>query len=91
MTKVIKNGTTMVARDRHQLAAFINNGWSVVNEETVAVEQETESEQNQYSKTTINRMSTAELQALATEQGINNANDITGGELKRILIDKFNL
>lgn len=42
-----------------------------------------------YTKTEINRMSTAELKSLATEQGIENAEDMTGAELKKILIDKF--
>lgn len=27
MTKVIKDGIVMVARDGNQLAAFLNNGW----------------------------------------------------------------
>lgn len=46
---------------------------------------------NEYTKTAINRMSTAELQALATEQGIAGASKINGAELKKLLIDKFNL
>lgn len=44
-----------------------------------------------YTKTEINRMSTAELQELAKKQGIENAESITGGELKKILIEKFEL
>lgn len=44
-----------------------------------------------YSKTTINRMSTAELQELAEEQGIEDAREINGSELKKILIEKFRL
>lgn len=44
-----------------------------------------------YTKTEINRMSTAELQELAKEQGIENAENITGAELKKILIEKFGL
>lgn len=44
-----------------------------------------------YTKTEINRMSTAELQELAKKQGIENAENITGGELKKILIEKFEL
>lgn len=42
-------------------------------------------------KTAINRMSTADLQALATEQGIENADEISGAELKKMLIEKFGL
>ena len=44
-----------------------------------------------YTKTEINRMSTADLQKLATEQGIENAQATSGAELKKILIAKFNL
>lgn len=44
-----------------------------------------------YTKTEINRMSTAELRNLAKTQGIDNAENVTGGELKKILIDKFRL
>lgn len=45
----------------------------------------------EYTKTEINRMSTAELREVAKANGIDNAEDITGGELKKILIDKFEL
>lgn len=48
-------------------------------------------EQNQYTKTDINRMSTAELKEVALLNGIGNAEDMTGGELKKILIKKFGL
>lgn len=44
-----------------------------------------------FTKTEINRMSTADLQKLATEQGIENAQATSGAELKEILISKFNL
>ena len=44
-----------------------------------------------YTKTEINRMSTADLQKLAGEQGIENAQTTSGAELKEILIAKFNL
>ena len=44
-----------------------------------------------YTKTEINRMSTADLQALATEQGISGAELISGSELKKLLIEKFGL
>ena len=45
----------------------------------------------EYTKTEINRMSTAELREVAKSNGIDNAEDITGGELKKILIEKFEL
>lgn len=44
-----------------------------------------------YTKTEIMRMSTTDLQALATEQGIDNAEEITGTELKKLLIEKLGL
>ena len=51
----------------------------------------TENGQNQYTKTEINRMSTAELQALALENDIDGADEMTGAELKKVLIEHFGL
>ena len=51
----------------------------------------TENGQNQYTKTEINRMSIAELQILALEDGIDGSNEMTGAELKKVLIEKFGL
>lgn len=52
-----------------------------------------ENEQNEgkYTKTDINRMTTAELQELAESEGIENANEKNGGDLKKILIQHFDL
>ena len=62
------------------------------NEEVVAqVEQPIVEKQPQYTKTDINRMSTAELKEVATNNGIENAEEMTGGDLKRVLIEKFGL
>lgn len=44
-----------------------------------------------YTKTEINRMSTAELKKLSKEQGIDNAEEMTGADLKKVLIEKFGL
>ncbi|CDA69850.1 unknown [Clostridium sp. CAG:510] len=46
---------------------------------------------NDYTKTEINRMSTADLQKLAAEHGVSGAEEIRGAELKKILIEKFGL
>ena len=46
---------------------------------------------NEHTKTEINRMSTAELQELALENDIDGAEQMTGAELKKILIEKFGL
>lgn len=48
-------------------------------------------EKAKYTKTEINRLSTSELRELAKENEIDNANEITGAELKKILIEKFGL
>lgn len=46
-------------------------------------------EDKSYTKTEINRLSTAELKALAKENGIDDS--LNGGELKKLLIEKFGL
>ena len=46
---------------------------------------------NEYTKTEINRMSTAELQELALENNVDCADEMTGAELKKVLIEKFGL
>ena len=44
-----------------------------------------------YTKTDISRMSTADLQPLAAAHGIENAKELSGAELKKLLIEKFGL
>ena len=46
---------------------------------------------NGHTKTEVNRMSTAELRSLALENGIDGAREMTGAELKKVLIEKFGL
>lgn len=48
-------------------------------------------EPRKYTKTDINKMSTAQLQSLAAESGIEDAEQKNGGELKKLLIEKFSL
>lgn len=48
-------------------------------------------EPKQYSRTIINRMSTAELQQTALEEGIEDAGERTGAELKKILVERLGL
>lgn len=69
----------------------MNGKWYQAGEEIFSANQITESRQKQYTKTDINRMSTAELQALAADIGIENASDTNGGELKKLLIEHFGL
>lgn len=65
---------------------------SVVAPSPIVVEEVVKETTNtNYTKTDIKRMPLDELKALATEEGVDGANDMTGGELKDILISKFNL
>ena len=48
-----------------------------------------ESTEVKYTKTEINRMSTADLKKLAKENGIDDG--LSGAEIKKALIEKFNL
>lgn len=48
-------------------------------------------DQKKYTKTEINRLSTADLRELAKEYGIENAENTSGANLKKILIEKLGL
>ena len=48
-------------------------------------------EEQKYTKTEINRMSTAQLRELAVGNGIKQAEETTGAELKKLLISYFEL
>ena len=50
-----------------------------------------ETDGNSYSKTEINRMSTYDLKKLAKKQGIKGTEEMTGAELKKVLIEKLGL
>ena len=50
-----------------------------------------QSEEQMYTKTDINRMSTKELRELASKHNIDNADKTTGSDLKKILIEKLGL
>lgn len=52
---------------------------------------ETKQDDKKYTKTEINRMSKAELQDLAMNEGIDGAEEMTGSELKENLISHFGL
>lgn len=51
----------------------------------------TVNEEQQYTKTDINRMSTAELKDLAKSVGFENTEEMTGSDLKKNLIEFYNL
>ena len=69
----------------------MNGKWYKAGEEISLAKPQEEAKQNQYTKTEINRMSTAELQELALENDIDGAEQMTGAELKKVLIEKFGL
>ena len=69
----------------------VNGKWYKAGEEISLAKPQAEVKQNQYTKTEINRMSTAELQELALENDIDGADEMTGAELKKVLIEKFGL
>ena len=60
-------------------------------EEVKKVEKEESVTASQFTKTDINRMPIHELKALASANGIDGWVDMTGAELKKTLIEKFNL
>lgn len=62
-----------------------------ISEDTKTVVKEEAPETTGYTKTEINRMPTADLQKLAAEHGVAGAEEISGAELKKILIEKFGL
>lgn len=69
----------------------MNGKWYKAGEEISLAKPQEEAKQNQYTKTEINRMSTAELQELALENNVDGADEMTGAELKKVLIEKFGL
>ena len=69
----------------------MNGKWYKAGEEISLAKPQEEVKQNQYTKTEINRMTTAELQELALENDIDGADEMTGAELKKVLIEKFGL
>lgn len=65
--------------------------YSLVENDSQVSNQPDENSSDSYTKTDINRMSTAELQELAENEGIEGAHEKSGGELKKILIEHFSL
>ena len=54
-------------------------------------DKEVKTENQPYTKTDINRMRTADLQKLAGEKGIQNADSFSGEDLKKMLIELMSL
>ena len=89
MAKVTRDGVTMEARNKNQLAAFLNNGWKEAGEGKEAVSQP--ESKPEYKKSDIARMNVEDLRKLATELGIEGAGESTGDVLKAEIIKRLGL
>lgn len=76
--------------DRYKVTDEKKSVTSSYTEETVETTEETVTDSG-YKKTDINRMSKDELVTLAVANRVENAEDLSGTELKKILIEKFGL
>ena len=70
-----------------------NGKWHMAGDEisSAAPEEKAEINTKQYTKTEINRMSTEDLRQMALNTGVENAENMTGKELKEYLISVFGL
>lgn len=87
MIKVEKNGVTMVARDKNQLAAFLNNGWKEEKESSTTYS----GEKPEYKKSDIAKMNVEDLKKLAVELQIEGVAGSTGDVLKAAIIERLGL
>lgn len=60
-------------------------------EKPVEKKAEDKDEETKYTKSEINRMAVDDLKKVATEVGIEDADDKTGGELKKAIIEQLGL
>ena len=78
-----------------------NGKWYMPGEEIAEVDKSTSESfkvnntesvgEKEIKKSDITRMSTANLKELANEQGIEGADDMSGADLKKVLIEHFGL
>lgn len=68
-----------------------NGKWYMPNEEIAEINTVSAISDNvkEYTKTDIYKMNTAELRKLGFERGIDNAEQLTGTELKKLLLANF--
>ena len=85
-----RDGLT-VSEFRLQELSSTNNRRGIKLIEFVEDEPQAQEQQKPLTKTEINRMNTAQLKELAVKNGIENAEEMTGAELKKVLISKFEL
>lgn len=86
-----KQGKPLIALDKNEDFVVDGKVLGKVKEDVIEITDEETVNENQFTKTEINRMPIHELKALASVNGIEGWNDMTGAELKRVLIEKFNL
>ena len=87
-------GTTVTQQRLDELSSSKNKRGEPLIEfvgEEKKVDKETTEDGFIYTKTEVNRMSTAELKELAKLHGVEDAYEMTGGEIKKVLIEKFGL
>lgn len=84
-----KQGKPLIALDN----AFVVDGEVLgeVKEDVIEITDEKTVKENQFTKTEINRMPLAELKEVASLNGVDGWDEMTGAELKKTLIEKFNL
>lgn len=58
---------------------------------SIADNNKVETKDAKYSKTDIQRMSTEQLRALSVAEGIENAEETSGNQLKKMLVEHFGL
>lgn len=79
----------MIYHKKRQWTKLKEKGEKVLASSDSNIEFEEKGEK--YTKTEINRMPLSELQEVAFRYGIENATDMTSGEIKRTLIEKLGL
>ena len=85
MIKLSRDNLTMEVCTDVQASAFIKNGWELIESAQKV------SDEKQYSKSEISRMSTADLKTLAPKIGIEVTDESTGAKLKEEIIAKLGL
>lgn len=88
--KRLKELSSSNNKQKKALIKLVDDYSSIIDETTVYEVKESVNSVK-YTKTDIKRMPLDDLKALATENGVAGADDMTGGELKKILIEKFGL
>ena len=86
-----KQGKPLIALDKNEDFVVDGKVLGKVKEDVIEITDKETVKENQFTKTDINRMPINELKALASANGIDGWVDMTGAELKKTLIEKFNL